>query len=109
MGFLDVERSFQYDYIFFDAMLLLIWLFFVIKYKKWKALKVSIIFSILVYIIDGVIWWNTPWGSGKFIREYWFGSPEIAVQHPFDPNMLLNLLKFGSDFMMTIHLVMDHF
>ena len=102
MGFLDVERSFQYDYIFFDAMLLLIWLFFVIKYKKWKALKVSIIFSILVYIIDGVIWWNTPWGSGKFIREYWFGSPEIAVQHPFDPNMLLNLLKFGSDFMMTI-------
>ncbi len=99
MGLLDVERIFQYDYIFIDAVLLGIWLIFVIKYKKWKALKASIIFSILVYIIDAIWWWNSPWGT-TFIREYWFD--EIAVQHPFDPNIFINLLKLGADFMMTI-------
>lgn len=102
MGLLDVERMFQYDYIFIDALLLVIWLLFIIRYKKWKALKVSIMFSVLVYFIDAIWWWNSPWGTGGFIREYWLGTPETYVQHPLDPSMLLNLLKFGSDFMMTI-------
>ncbi|MFX1383256.1 MAG: hypothetical protein ACFFBP_12515 [Promethearchaeota archaeon] len=101
MSILDVTRVFQYDYIIVDALLLVIWLIFVINFKKWKALKVSVFFSLCVYFIDAIWWWNTPWGN-VYIREYWFGVPEVAVQHPFDPTILLNLLKFGADFMMTI-------
>ena len=97
----NAERTFQYDYIFIDAALLIIWLTVVIKFKKWKALKASILFGIIVYFIDAVWWWNTPWRD-TFIREYWFGTPERAVNHPLDVDVLVNIMKFGADFMMTI-------
>ena len=97
----DAARTFQYDYIYIDAILLTIWLLVVIKYKKWRALKAGILFGIVVYFIDAVFWWNISAGPnypiGIYIREYWIGG--IQMPHPLGQYFFL---KFGADFMMTL-------
>lgn len=93
-------RNFEYDYIYIDALFLGIWTLFLIKYKKWTAIKVGILTGFVVYFIDAIMWWNLPAGepypSGTYIREYWIGGIKI-------PNNLQGYfwLKFGADFMMT--------
>jgi len=96
----NAERTFQYDYIFIDAFFLAIWLSLIIKNKKWKALKAGVFFSICVYLIDAVFWWNIPAGPlypGEYIREYWIGG--VQMPHPLGEYIII---KFGADFMMTI-------
>jgi len=97
----DAARTFEYDYIYIDAILLTLWLLVVIKYKKWSALKAGFLFGIMVYVIDAVFWWNITAGanypSGTFIREYWIGGTQMP--HPLGPYFFL---KSGADFMMTL-------
>jgi len=94
-------RTFEYDYIYIDAIFLFIWLLIVIKFKKWSALKAGILFGIAVYLIDAVFWWNIIAGpnypEGTFIREYRIGG--IQMPRPLGEYFLL---KFGADFMMTL-------
>lgn len=103
--FLDLEteiaRDFQYDYIFFDAILLAFWILFVIKKKKIFPLKASIVTAAITYFIDAVIWWNTPSSiPGVNIREYRIWDI-FGVE--LDPSSgIFILAKFGADFMMTI-------
>ena len=96
----DAARTFEYDYIYIDAIFLSIWILILIKNKKWSALKAGAIFGFCVYLIDAIWWWNMAAGpdfpSGTFIREYWIGG--IQVPHPLGNYFLL---KFGCDFMMT--------
>ncbi|MBN1802952.1 MAG: hypothetical protein JW891_15695 [Candidatus Lokiarchaeota archaeon] len=92
----EVSRSFQYDYIFFDAIFLAIWLAVLVKFKKWKAIKAGIITGIIVYFIDAVWWWNAPWND-TFIREYWIGG--VAIPRQLGSYFFL---KFGADFMMCM-------
>ena len=70
----DAARTFEYDYIYLDAILLTIWLLVVIKYKKWSALKAGLLFGIAVYFIDAVFWWNITAGSNTFELQARAGS-----------------------------------
>ncbi|MFO7795824.1 MAG: hypothetical protein ACQERB_14970 [Promethearchaeati archaeon] len=94
--FIEPTRYFQYDYILFDGIFLTIWIYFLIKNRKWSALSFGLICGFIVYFIDAVWWWNTPI-DGTYIREYWI-----------DGNQLVNPLgeyfwiKFSCDFMMCI-------
>ncbi|MHA1784052.1 MAG: hypothetical protein ACTSVY_06910 [Candidatus Helarchaeota archaeon] len=97
----DASRTFQYDYIFIDAIFLIIWISVLIIKKKRNPLIASLIFGVFIYIIDAVIWWNLPAGTnypvGTYVREYWIGG--IQMPHPLGGFFWL---KFGADFMMTI-------
>jgi len=55
----DVTRIFDTDYILFDFFLFLSFFIALIATKNWFPLAVSSVCGIIVYIIDGVIWWNT--------------------------------------------------
>lgn len=100
-SFKEAKRTFEYDYIIFDLIFYLIWIGALIKKKKWNALKAGIVTGFLVYLIDAVIWWNSPAGNnyspGTYIREYWIGG--IQMPHPLAEYFWL---KFGADFMMCI-------
>ncbi|MEJ2249433.1 MAG: hypothetical protein P8Y70_12655 [Candidatus Lokiarchaeota archaeon] len=101
LEFNDARRIFQYDYIFFDACFLTVWIIFIIKYKMWNVIKVGAITGFIVYCIDAIWWYNTPAGPnyppGTFIREYWIGG--VHMPHPIDGYFWI---KFGADFMMNI-------
>lgn len=93
----DVWRSFQFDYVYVDAVLLTLWIALLVKLGEHKALLFGAVVAPLLFAIDAGIWWNTPSASGVYIREYWIGG--IAVGHPAGE---LAWAKFACDFMMTI-------
>ncbi len=97
----NAARVFQYDFIYFDALFLAGWIFWLIYTKRFSALKAGIVFGLLTYFIDAIVWWNTPAGPdypvGTFVREYWIGGAQVP--HLFGD---LFLLKCGADFYMTI-------
>jgi hypothetical protein len=99
-GLTNATRTFQYDYIYFDALFLAGWVLWLLYLKRFSAIKAGIVFGLLTYFIDAVVWWNLPAGSdypaGTFVREYWIGG----IQVPHQMGDLL-LLKAGADFMMT--------
>ncbi len=101
MDLYTVQRIFQYDYIYIDAVFLIIWLAILIYNKKYKALLFGIIIAPIIYFIDAYIWWNTQAGplfsATTFIREYWIGG--VQMPHPLG---IYFWKKFGADFMMTI-------
>lgn len=92
----DVQRFFQYDYIYFDFLFLIIWLIILFWKKEYGAILFATTISPIIYFIDAQIWWNNK-VNGIYIREYWINNIQI-------PNPLGNLflVKFGADFMMTI-------
>jgi len=97
----EASREFDYDYIYFDALFLAIWLSVLIKNKKWNPIKYGLFTAVIVYIIDAVIWWNASAGSNyppdTTIREYWIGG--IKLPHPLGEYFWV---KFGADFMMCV-------
>lgn len=95
----DVSRTFEYDYIYFDAIFLGIWLTTIILKKRFTALRAGVFFSIPTYLIDSQIWWNLPTTQGTtgFVREYMIDG--VQIPHPLGDFFWL---KFGADFMMTI-------
>lgn len=99
--FYQASRIFQYDYIYLDALFLIVWIGTLLYKKQYKALLFGALIAPLIYIIDAVIWWNVSAGpthpAGTFIREYWLNS--IKIPHPTGS---YTLLKFGADFMMDI-------
>jgi hypothetical protein len=101
MDIYTVQRIFQYDYIYIDAVFLVIWIAILIFNKKYKALIFGVIIAPIIYFIDAYIWWNTQAGplfpSTTFIREYWIGG--VVMPHPLG---IYFWQKFGADFMMTI-------
>jgi hypothetical protein len=95
-SFTEPTRYFQYDYILFDVIFLTIWLIFLIKNKKWKALAFGLFCAFCVYLIDAVWWWNTKF-NGTYIREDWIGGVELP--RPLGEYFWI---KFSCDFMMCI-------
>ncbi len=99
--FYQARRVFQYDYIYFDAFFLLIWLALLIRNKEYKALIFGAVISPIIYLIDAYIWWNSSAGPahppGTHIREYWIGGVQVPR-----PQGAYLWPKFGADFMMTI-------
>jgi len=97
----DAVRVFQYDYVYFDAMFLAGWVVWLLRNKRFSALRAGVVFGLLIYVIDAIFWWNLPAGpgypAGTFVREYWIGG--VPVPHEMGD---LFLLKSGCDFMMTI-------
>ncbi len=93
----EVARTFQYDYIYFDAILLVAWIFILCKKKEYKALLFGVVIAPLIYAVDAGIWWHTKLSTGTYIREYWYGGMQLP--HPLGNYAWL---KFGADFMMTI-------
>jgi hypothetical protein len=55
----DIARRFEFDYILFDALFLLVWVVLLIWQKRSGPLKAGIICAVIVYVIDGVIWTAT--------------------------------------------------
>lgn len=55
----DVIRIFDLDYLIFDFIFLLSFLWVLINQKKKIPIYVGFVCGILFLIIDGVIWWNT--------------------------------------------------
>lgn len=95
--FNNPSRIFQYDYIYIDAIFLVIWIFILLKDKKYSALVFGAVIAPIIYYIDAHIWWNGLTGVGTFIREYWIGG--VSIPHPLGGYLWQ---KFGADFMMTI-------
>jgi len=99
--FADAKRIFQYDYIYIDAVFLIIWLIFLLKNKKHSAILFGAIIAPIIYSIDAIFWWNKQAGANfpptTSIREYIIGG--IQMPHPLGEFWWL---KFGADFMMTI-------
>ncbi len=99
-SFNEAIRRFDYDYIYIDSIFLAIWLGFLIKHKKGNAIKFGIFTGFVTYLIDAIVWWNSPAGNnypiGTMIREYWIGGVQVpqTLGIYFWP-------KFGADFMMT--------
>lgn len=93
----DVWRTFQFDYVIVDAILLLGWIVLLFCLAERRALLFGAIVAPVLYAIDAGIWWNTQAAPGIFMREYWIGG--VAVSHPAGE---LALQKFACDFMMTI-------
>lgn len=95
----EVPRIFDYDYIYFDAIFLAIWIGLLIARKKYTPLLAGVVIAIPVYLIDAVIWWNSPTlqSTTGYVREYIIGG--IQMPHPLDQYFWL---KFGADFMMCI-------
>lgn len=104
----DVWRTFQYDYIYCDLALLLLWLGLLISLREYKALVLGIIIAPLIFGIDAGIWWHSTLSGdpaiGLYLREYWIGG----VYVPHDGGALA-LRKFGADFMMTVSYAMFAF
>jgi len=101
IGIFDAVRYFDYDYIYFDFIFLISWVVWLIKDKRYTSLTAGLVFGLLSFFIDAVVWWNTPAGEGyplgTFVREYWIGSEQVP--HQFG---ILYLQKLSADFMMTI-------
>lgn len=99
--FYQARRVFQYDYIYFDAFFLLIWLAVLMRDKQYRALIFGLIIAPIIYFIDAYIWWNSSAGPnyppGTYIREYWIGGNQVPR-----PQGQYMWPKFGADFMMTI-------
>jgi len=95
--FADISRVFEYDYIYVDMVLLIVWLAILVWKRKYTALLFGIIIAPIIYFIDAGVWWNTVIDSGVYIREYWIDG--IWIPHPAGE---FALPKFGADFMMTI-------
>ncbi|NUQ57114.1 MAG: hypothetical protein HUT38_01320 [Candidatus Paceibacter sp.] len=91
-----VQRTFQYDYIYFDAVFLIIWIAVLIYKKEHRALLFAVAVSPLIYFIDAYVWWNSKIGD-TYVREYWING--VQVPHPVGNYFVT---KFGADFMMTI-------
>jgi hypothetical protein len=100
-SFIEPTRFFQYDYVLFDAIFLGVWLFFLIRDKKWEALSFGLVCAIIVYFIDAIWWWNTPangnYPPGTYIREYWIN--DMQMPHPLGGYFWR---KLSCDFMMCI-------
>ena len=92
----DVQRFFQYDYIYFDLLFLIIWLAILFWKKEYGAILFATIISPVIYFIDAQVWWNNK-VNGVYIREYWINN--IQLPHPLGDFFWM---KFGADFMMTI-------
>ncbi|MHA1270537.1 MAG: hypothetical protein ACTSPY_12165 [Candidatus Helarchaeota archaeon] len=94
----EIIRNFDFDYIIFDAIFLLIYMGILIQQKRFKPLLVGFITAIFTYIIDAGFWYNTPSNiPGANIREYIIKSLGIPLTGD-----VFNVIKFCSDFMMTI-------
>ena len=74
----DVIRIFDLDYLIFDFIFLLTFLFILIKQKKKIPIYVGILCGILFLIIDGIFWWYTG------IREIEPSNVKIYVDFMMD-------------------------
>jgi len=74
----DVIRIFDFDYLIFDFIFLLIFLTVLIINKKKIPIYVGFVCGILFLIIDGIIWWNTG------IREIDPSNTKIYVDFMMD-------------------------
>ena len=74
----DVIRIFDFDYLIFDFIFLLIFLSILIKQKKKIPIYVGILCGILFLIIDGIFWWYTG------IREIEPSNVKIYVDFMMD-------------------------
>ena len=79
----DIARRFEFDYIFFDALFLLIWIALLIWQKRYSPLRAGIVCAVVVYIIDGVIWTATG------VREYGLPAPWVKACIACNQNLLL--------------------
>lgn len=95
------KRVFQYDYIYVDALFLLLWIGFLLRRKEARALIFAAAIAPIIYAIDALVWWNRSAGPhyppGTHIREYWIGGVQVGR-----PQGEMMVSKFGADFMMTI-------
>lgn len=74
----DVIRIFDFDYLIFDFIFLLIFLTVLIINKKKIPIYVGFVCGILFLIIDGIIWWNAG------IREIDPSNTKIYVDFMMD-------------------------
>lgn len=95
----EVSRDFRFNYIYIDAIFLMIWIFLIIKAKKTTALKAGVCLGLFAYLIDSQLWWNLPMQGTPtgYVREYKIG--DTYLPHPLGKYAWV---KFSADFMMTI-------
>jgi hypothetical protein len=72
----SITRNFEFDYILFDALFLLIYIVLLVQRKKTVPLKAGLAFGVVMYVIDGIIW------NATGVREYRLSAP--WVKHPTD-------------------------
>ncbi|MFX0027957.1 MAG: hypothetical protein ACFE8B_02010 [Candidatus Hermodarchaeota archaeon] len=74
----DVIRVFDLDYLIFDLILFLLYIFVLVKQRKILPFFVGVLCGGLFLIIDGIIWWNTG------VREIIPANMKIAVDFMMD-------------------------
>lgn len=77
----SITRRFEIDYLVFDTLFMIVWIYLLLQHKRRGPLLVGLICGLMFYAIDGIIWTATG------VREY-----ELPAAW----------LKFPVDFMMDI-------
>ena len=77
----SITRHFEFDYLVFDALFLVVYILALIRAGRVVPLKAGLGFVVPIYFIDGVIW------TALGIREYGISAP---------------WMKHAVDFMMDI-------
>jgi hypothetical protein len=72
----SISRNFQFDYILFDAVFLALMVGLLIWRKRYSPLTAGLVCGVLIYIVDGVVWYSTG------VREYGIAAP--WMKHPVD-------------------------
>ena len=72
----SISRNFQFDYILFDAVFLSLVIGLLIWRKRYSPLAAGVVCGVLIYFIDGVIWYATG------VRQY--GISAAWMKHPID-------------------------
>lgn len=72
----SIARHFQFDYIICDFVFLAIFISLMVWQKRYGPLAAGVVCGVLIYIIDGVIWYSLG------VREYGISAPWI--KHPVD-------------------------
>ena len=72
----SIARNFQFDYLLFDVVFLVIFIALMVWQKRYGPLLAGVICGVIIYIIDGVVWYSLG------VREYGISAP--WVKHPVD-------------------------
>jgi hypothetical protein len=85
----DITRNFHFDYIVLDALFLAAYIVLLIRRKRYGPLKAGLVFGVIMYVIDGVIW------TAMGIREYRISAPWIKHVTDFMMDVSYGIVAFS--------------
>lgn len=85
----NIARHFQFDYILFDSVFLVLFIAFMVWRKRHAPLIAGLCCGLIIYVIDGVIWYSLG------IREYTIFAPWVKHAVDFMMDFSYGVVAFG--------------